>query len=99
MIGKISVVAVALFVILGIAMVRVAGEPAVIGLAIVAVVVFLIFLASMLWVGARFPNLAATEGPTYVQSRQIDLALKGGDAPPTITIGPDPQNPTLLGDE
>jgi hypothetical protein len=57
-------------------------------------------LFGFLWFISNFakkhPELAATEGATYVQTRRLDLAAKGMLPPPQSPIVADPQNPTRL---
>ena len=93
MIGKASVVAVALFVVIAIAVARVPSEFAILGLVLLAAILFVFFLNRILNWAAANPELAATEGATYVQSKQI--AAKGMITIPSTNGSPDPQNPTL----
>jgi hypothetical protein len=97
MIGKASVVTVAAVAVLGIVATRVPSEWAMLAMALVTVCVLFGFLFFMSNFARKYPELAATEGLTYVQSRQIDLAAKGMLPPSGAPIIPDPQNPTLLG--
>jgi hypothetical protein len=96
MIGKATVAVVALIGLLAIVAARVPSEWAmlVIGAAGIGTVFgFLFFLSNF---AKKYPALAATEGITYVQTRQLDLAAKGMSLPPRSPIVADPQNPTQL---
>jgi hypothetical protein len=70
------------------------GMLAIAGVAFFTFFGFLIFLG---WFAREHSDLAATEGPTYVQSRQLTLGAKSIPSPQNTQLGPDPQNPTLLG--
>lgn len=96
MIGKASVVALGVLVVIGIAAARVPNEWAILLLVAAAIAVFLYFLHQILGFAERNPSLAATEGPTYVESQRINLAAKNLPIPPAAEIVADPQNPTLL---
>lgn len=96
-VGKASVIALAAFAVLAIAVARVPSEIAIVSLAVLGIVAFFAFLGILLRWARNNPDLAATEGPTYVQSRQLGLAAKSMQPPEDPLIGPDPQNPTLLG--
>ncbi|MFZ0147398.1 MAG: hypothetical protein WAM72_03460, partial [Xanthobacteraceae bacterium] len=63
------------------------------GAGIVVIFGYLFFLAYFV---GRHPDIAATEGPSYVQSKRIALAAKGVPKIPFEDAIPDPQNPTLL---
>jgi hypothetical protein len=93
-IGKATVAIVALFVMLGVLGLRAPPDAILIlacfGLGVI--VLYMIFLAA---VAHFYPALAATEGPTYVESQRL-LAAKNLPAPPVAEIVADPQNPTLL---
>lgn len=65
-------------------------------IAVVAVGSFFGFLGFMGWFASRLPDLAATEGPTYVESRQLSLTAKHMPTTVNTDIAGDPQNPTLL---
>ncbi|HEX9904084.1 MAG TPA: hypothetical protein VGA77_03890 [Propylenella sp.] len=93
---KLSVVALAAFVVLTIAVARVPSEWAIITLALVGIGALFVFLFLILQWASNNPDLAATEGATYVQSRQIGLAAKGMQSPETTLNVADPQNPTLI---
>ena len=41
-------------------------------------------------------EVVGTEGPTYIQSKQLDYAAKNITGPSLTTVIADPQNPTLL---
>lgn len=94
MIGKASVVAVALLLVIAIAVWRVPSEWAILALVALAAGLFLYYLNRILNWAKENPELAATEGTTYVQSRRI--AAKGMITIPGSVGSPDPQNPTLL---
>jgi hypothetical protein len=96
MIGKATVAEVVLLLLLGVVATRVTTESALLwvcGFGLSSVFVYLFFLA---FVAGKYPDIAATEGPTYVQSRRIAAAAaKGFPRPPTVPMVPDPQNPTV----
>jgi hypothetical protein len=93
-IGKATVAIVALFVMLAVLGLRAPPDMILVlacfGLGVI--VLYMIFLAA---VAHFYPALAATEGPTYVESQRL-LAAKNLPVPPAANIVPDPQNPTLL---
>jgi hypothetical protein len=96
MIGKATVAVVALMALLSLVAWRVPSENAMLitgGGGFVAVIAYLFFLV---YIARHHPSLAATEGPTYVQSRQLELAAKNLPAPLKAEVVADPQNPTLL---
>lgn len=95
MIAKLTAVGLAALVVVGIAVSRISNEIAIIGLAISALAAFLIFALITLRWAEKNPALAVTEGKTYVETKQIELAAKGFVPPPAVP-GPDPQNPTLI---
>jgi len=96
MIGKASAALVGLFVLLVVVASRVPSESAMLLIAGAGIFLFVAFLGFLLHIAKRHPALAATEGPTYIQSRQLDLAAKGVQLPPPTTFIPDPQNPIVL---
>ncbi|MCA1378878.1 MULTISPECIES: hypothetical protein [unclassified Bradyrhizobium] len=96
MIGKATVALVVLLVVLAIGLARVTSEAGILIIVGIGAVAFLAFLGFQAWFASRHPDLAATEGPTYVQTRQIELAAKNLPAPPITELVPDPQNPTQL---
>jgi hypothetical protein len=97
MIGKITL---ALIVLVGapisIAVARVSNELMMAGLVATGVVAFFAYFGITLLWASKNPNLAATEGPTYVESKQIDVAAKGMLPSSASPLSPDPQNPTLI---
>jgi hypothetical protein len=96
MIGKATVAVVVLLALLGIIGARVPSEMAMLlvgGGGIFSVFVYLVFLT---YFARNHPEIAATEGATYVQSRQLELAAKNLPKHIDAEIVPDPQNPTLL---
>jgi hypothetical protein len=96
MIGKATVALVVLFILLTVVASRVPSEWAMLcigGGGILALFGYLFFIKRF---ADEHPELAATEGATYVQTKQIALAAKGVPVPPLVPIIPDPQNPTLL---
>lgn len=96
MIGKATVALVVLLVVLAIGLARVTSEAGILIIVGIGAAAFLAFLGFQAWFASRHPDLAATEGPTYVQTRQIELAAKNLPAPPITELVPDPQNPTQL---
>jgi hypothetical protein len=96
MIGKVTVAAVVLLALLGVVATRIPSEAGMLIIAGIGVIAFFGFLGFLGWFANRHPDLAATEGPTYVQSRQLTLGAKHLPSPPTGDLVPDPQNPTLL---
>jgi hypothetical protein len=96
MIGKATVAVIALIVLLSIIAARIPSENGMLivgGAAILAIFVYLFFLSNF---ARNYADVAATEGPTYVQAQQIALAAKGVSRLPVTEIVPDPQSPTLL---
>ena len=96
MIGKATVAVVVLFALLMGVGSRVPSEWAMLtvgGIGVVTLFCYLLFLARF---ADKHPELAATEGSTYVQTKQLALAAKDMRVPPNAPIIPDPQNPTLL---
>jgi hypothetical protein len=96
MIGKATVAVITLLFLLCVVAARVPSEWAMLtvgGAGVVALFGYLFFLEYFV---NKHPDVAATEGLTYVQSRQIGLAAKGLPKIPYTDIVPDPQNPTLL---
>jgi hypothetical protein len=98
MIGKATVAIVVLFCLLGILASRIPSEWAMLAIGAAAVIVLLCYLLFLGYFASNHPELAATEGATYVQTKQLDLAAKGMLLPPPAPVGADPQNPTLLRD-
>lgn len=96
MIGKATVAVVALVALLGIVATRVPSESAMLIVSAAGVAVILVYLIFLGFFAHYHPDLAATEGPTYVQSRQIALAAKNMPTLPVTDMVGDPQNPTLL---
>jgi hypothetical protein len=99
MMGKATVAVVTLMVLLSVVASRVPSEYAMLligGTGFVAVIGYLLFL---MYIAHYHPALAATEGPTYVQSRQMELAAKNLPKPLDAEIVGDPQNPTLLSNQ
>jgi hypothetical protein len=96
MIGKATVALVVLLAILGIGALRVPSEFGLLLILGAAMFGFVVFLAFIGWFAISQPDLAATEGPTYVQSRQIALGAKNTPVLPNTDMVPDPQNPTLI---
>jgi hypothetical protein len=68
-------------------------------IAVAAFFTFFGFLGFLGWFASSHADLAATEGATYVQSRQLTLSAKSIPSPQNTQLGPDPQNPTMLGPE
>jgi hypothetical protein len=95
MIGKATVAVVALVVLLAILAIRIPSSQ-IIWIAIIGLVAVFGYLGFLEYFVSRHPDIAATEGPTYVQSKQIGLAAKGVPKLPYDDVVPDPQNPTLL---
>jgi len=96
MIGKATVALVVLFILLVIVASRVPSEWAMLSVAGAGIVTLFCYLFFIARFADKHPELAATEGATYVQTKQIALAAKGMRVPPATPIVPDPQNPTLL---
>jgi hypothetical protein len=96
MIGKATVAVVALIVLLSVVASRVPSENAMLALAGIGFVIVVSYLCFLVYIARHHPNLAATEGPTYVHARQLDLAAKNLPKPLNPEIVADPQNPTLL---
>jgi hypothetical protein len=96
MIGKVTVAAVVLLALLGVVATRIPSENGMLIIAGIGVFAFFGLLGFLGWFANRHPDLAATEGPTYVQSRQLTLGAKHLTGPPSAELVPDPQNPTLF---
>lgn len=94
MIGKATVTVVAFVVMLAVVAVRIPPEQ-IIWIVLAGFIAVFGYLGFLVFV-TRHPDIAATEGPTYVQSKQIALAAKGITKIPYEDVVPDPQNPTLL---
>jgi hypothetical protein len=62
-------------------------------LAVMAMLLFVIFLGGVLWLCSRHPQLALLEGAEIIQYRQLDMASKGDDRPPQ---GPNTEPPPLI---
>ncbi len=97
MIGKAAVAVVVLLVLLIVVATRIPSEYGMIEVAGIGVLAFFGFLGFLGWFASRHPDLAATEGATYVQSRQLTLGAKNLQSIPNTDPVPDPQNPTLMG--
>lgn len=95
MIGKATVAVVVLLALFSIAASRIPSESGILMIVGIGLLAFLAFLGFIGWFARNHPDLAATEGATYVQSRQITLAAKNFPQPPRTELAPDPQNPTL----
>lgn len=54
------------------------------------------YLAFLIYIARYHPDIAATEGATYVQTRQLNLAAKGRPNISYTDVVADPQNPTQL---
>jgi hypothetical protein len=96
MIGKVTVAVVVLLAVLLVVATRIPSEIGMLIIAGTGLVAFFGFLGFLGWFANRHPDLAATEGPTYVQSRQITLGAKNLPIPTNTELVPDPQNPTLM---
>jgi hypothetical protein len=96
MMGKATVAVVALIVLLSVVAWRVRSEYALLltgGIGCIVVIGYFLFL---MYIAHYHPVLAATEGPTYVQSRRMELAAKKLPKPLDAETVADPQNPTLF---
>ena len=96
MIGKATVAVVVLLALFLVVAARIPGELAMLILVAAGMITFFGFLGFIGWFANRHPDLAATEGATYVQSRQLTLGAKNVPSPTNIELVPDPQNPTLI---
>ncbi|MGZ5546010.1 MAG: hypothetical protein ACXWIU_15190 [Limisphaerales bacterium] len=96
MIGKATVAVVVLLGVFGIIAARVPSEWAMLLVGAVAFLALFGFLGFLGWFANNHPDLAATEGTTYVQSRQLTLGAKNLPNLPSTELMPDPQNPTLF---
>ena len=96
MIGKATVAVVVLFGVFAIIASRVPSEWAMLAVGAAAFFSLFGFLGFLAWFAKNHPDLAATEGTTYVQSRQLTLGAKNLPSPPIAELIPDPQNPTLF---
>src|SRR5262249_6937129 len=76
MMGKATVAVVALIVLLSVVAWRVPSEYAMLLIGGTGCVVVIGYLLFLMYIAHYHPALAATEGPTYVQSRRMELAAK-----------------------
>lgn len=96
MIGKATVALVVLLGVLGIVAVRLASDTSLLWIVAAGVGCFAAFLIFLGWFAKTLPDLAATEGPTYVESRRVALAAKNIGVLPPSEMTPDPQNPIVI---
>ena len=97
MIGKATVGLVVLVLLMMIIAARVPSEMAMLLTLAAAIVSFGCFLGFLAWFAQKHPDLAATEGPTYVESRRISLAAKNMPEHSSNVMISDPQNPIDTG--
>jgi hypothetical protein len=94
-VGRLTPVATAAVLVLGVVAYRLTSETFLIGLAIaVMVLVGGLFYYVLSW-AERNPGLAVTEGIEAVQMAQLAMAAKHITIPPRSPIVSDPQNPTI----
>lgn len=93
-VGKTTYVTCTLIGVIGIAIYSLAGVVwAIVLLALLAAVVFLIYFGGVLWFSHKHPGLALLEGADLVRWRQMDLGARGleGAAVPDSPIIANPE--------
>jgi len=89
-VGKTSIVAGIVFLVLGGIALRLAPDL-LFAFAAMLLLAFLLYLGAMLWFAHRHPEQALLEGAEIIQYRQQDMAAKGvAELPPSQPINPIP---------